>query len=147
MLNPFWDENDPPTDSDIQVTLGDDRYGLWQMVVREICLLFGGNNMHWAGEVEGWVCRFVSKRGWFVDLMLDGVCFVASFDLTAQDADLAYREMGRDSEVVIKWPTKNIEPSGLAEVRLVWPVRLRNDAQHLVRILRRNAGSMRVEVL
>ena len=112
MPNPFLDENDPPTDSDIQVTLGDDRYGLWQMVVREINLLFGGNNMHWAGEVEGWVCRFVGKRGCFVDLMLDGVCFVASFDLTVQDADLAYREIGRGSEVVIKWPTKNIEPSG-----------------------------------
>lgn len=146
MPNPFLDENDPPTDSDIQVTLGDDRYGLWQMVVREIRILLGGNNMHWAGEVEGWVCRFVGKRGWFVDLKLDGVCFVASFDLTPQDANLAGREIGRDSEVIIKCPTKNIESSGLADVSLVWPVRLRNDAQHLVRILRRTAGFKQVEI-
>ena len=135
MPSPFNSEDDRPTDSDLQIVLGDERYALWQMVARELGLLSDSTGVHWDRDVAQWVWRFTRGGETLAFLSPDEVAFTASFALDSDKLSLVEEAVGQEAAAAIR--QRIGEGDSHAFVR--WPVRQRRDAQLLVSILRAKA--------
>ena len=135
MPNPFNSREHRPTESDLQVLLGDDRYGLWQMVARELGLISDLADVHWAGEEGGWAWRFMRGKSTLASLSPDGVSFTASFTVALDEQSRLVgmeQAVGQEAAALIRRSARKARQG----MWVHWPVRQRGDAQTLVKSLR-----------
>ena len=97
MPNRFPSKETRPTDSDHQVVLGDERYGLWQTVARELGLLSDAADVLWAGDGMGWVWRFTKGDVTLASLYPDGMCFTADFALGPDELASVGDDVGQEA--------------------------------------------------
>ena len=136
MPSPFNSEDNRPTDSDLQIVLGDERYALWQMVARELGLLSDSTDVHWDGDVAQWVWRFTRGGETLTSLSPDEVSFTASFALDPDRLPTVEEAVGQEAAAAIRQRICGGDSHALVR----WPVRQRRDAQLLVAALRAKAG-------
>lgn len=131
--NPFRSKRHPPTESEIQVFLGDDRYGLWKMVSRELGRLCDTNELHWFDTGTGWGWRFSRRKEVLACLIPNGLCFTVFFQV-----DLSHRfELEKAAGDRAGLIQSTAAHQGVIWVE--WPVYAREDAQLLVMTLRAKA--------
>ena len=132
--NPFKSREHPPTDSEIQLYLGDDRNGLWQTVVRELGRFSDATELHWSGASTGWTWRFSRREKTMALLIPNGLCFAAFFQMDSSHR-LALEQVAGDDALAIIQRAKACQDGKWVE----WPVYTREDAQLLVKTLRAKA--------
>ena len=131
--NPFRSRGHPPTESEIQLFLGDDRYGLWQMVSRELGRLCDATELHWFGAGTGWGWRFSRREKPLAYLIPNGLCFAVSFQVDSSHR-LALEKAAGDRADFIQRAGADQQGDWVE-----WPVYAREDAQLLVKTLRAKA--------
>lgn len=131
--NPFRSEGHPPTDSEIQLFLGDDRYGLWKTVSRELGRLCDATELHWFGADTGWGWRFSRGGKALAHLIPNGLCFAVSFQIDSSHRWVLEKAAGERAAI--------IQRAGAHRQGdwVEWPVYAREDAQLLVKTLRTKA--------
>ena len=128
--NPFRSKGHPLTESEIQIFLGDDRYGLWKMVSRELGRLCDATELHWFGAGTGWGWWFSRREKVLAHLIPNGLCFTVSFQIDSAHR-LALEEAVGDRAAIIQRAGARQQGDWVE-----WPVYTREDAQLLVKTLR-----------
>ena len=131
--NPFRSKGHPPTESEIQVFLGDDRYGLWKTVSRELGRLCDTIELHWYGADTGWGWHFSKGGKALADLIPNGLCFAVSFQIDASHRMALEKTVGERADLMQRAGAQ--QHGDWVE----WPVYARDDAQLLVKTLRAKA--------